>query len=218
MDAWLGALPGGLDARQIPAATLARRHPAPKLCGRAARAEGTAPLCYADLVMTVDHATAPAIDSEVLDALQERMERIIAGDSPNAGRFCGYCYARLDLEEQRCPVCGRSTLDVRHVARIPRDALRVYNAHRRKMRLWVNLFAYLGILLDVLLFIVMIVFLPNPWVWFSVPVLFFGSWYLANLLGGGLGAYLGGRQGVPLRAARWRELLERRAAGENLDT
>jgi hypothetical protein len=171
--------------------------------------------------MTTDHAppASPASgDAAILDALQERMDRIIRGDSPNAGRFCGYCYARLDPDRPACPLCGRDTRETPPVPRVPRDALRAYNAHRRKMRLWVNLFAYLGILLAVILFIVMIVFLPNPWVWFSVPVLFFGSWYLANLLGGGLGAAIGGRQGVPLRAALWGRLLERRAAGENLDT
>jgi hypothetical protein len=51
-----------------------------------------------------------------------------------------------------------------------------------------------------------------------VPVLFFGSWYLANLLGGGVGAAIGGRKGTPARAELWRQLLQRRAAGENLDT
>jgi hypothetical protein len=171
--------------------------------------------------MTTDHAPSTAPDNRdtaILDALQDRMERIIRGDAPNAGRFCGYCYARLDSDQAACSFCGHDSRRTPPVPRVPRAALRVYNAHRRKMRLWVNLFAYLGILLAVVLFIVMIVYLPNPWVWFSVPVLFFGSWYLANLLGGGVGASIGSRQGVPVRAALWRELLERRAAGENLDT
>ncbi|MGH2588239.1 MAG: hypothetical protein ACRDJE_25245 [Dehalococcoidia bacterium] len=170
--------------------------------------------------MTTEQRTVqPASqDSEILTALQERMDRIIQGESPNAGRFCGYCYARLDEGQARCAVCGRTTDEVSPVSRVPRDALRVYNAHRKKMRFWVNLFAYLGILLAIALFVVMIVYLPNPWVWFSVPVLFFGSWYLANLLGGWLGALLGTRQGVPARALLWQQLLEHRAAGENLDT
>lgn len=170
--------------------------------------------------MTTDQRPpSPARNDEaIFDALQERMERIIRGDSPNAGRFCGYCYARLDDESPTCAVCGHSIVDYAPEPRVPRDALRVYNAHRKKMRLWVNLFAYLGILIAVALFIVMIVYLPNPWVWFAVPVLFFGSWYLANLLGGWLGATLGTRQGVPARSAAWQELIQRRAAGENLDT
>jgi hypothetical protein len=172
------------------------------------------------LPMTIDQRSASPSrnDEAILDTLQERMERIIRGDSPNAGRFCGYCYARLDEAASTCAICGRSAADYQPVPRVPRDALRVYNAHRKKMRLWVNLFAYLGILIAVALFIAMIVYLPNPWVWFAVPVLFFGSWYFANLLGGWLGAMLGTRQGVPARSAAWHTLLERRAAGENLDT
>jgi hypothetical protein len=169
--------------------------------------------------MTVDHRSAAAPgDEPILDALQERMERIIRGDSPNTGQFCGYCYARLDQSQQQCALCGRATTQVTPVTRVPRDALRVYNAYRKTMRFWVNLFAYLGILIAVATFIVMIVLLPNPWVWFAVPVLFFGSWYLANLFGGWFGAAIGTRRGVPARSAMWQQLLHRRDAGENLDT
>ena len=170
--------------------------------------------------MTTDHTTAAparAGDEEILETLQERMERIIRGESPNAGRFCGYCYARLDPAHETCPVCGRALAAAGTLPRVPRAALRVYNAYRRAMRLWVNVFAFLGILIAVVLFLVMITYIPNPWVWFSLPVLFFGSYYLANVLGGGIGATLGERRGRPARAALWRELLERRATGENLD-
>ena len=170
--------------------------------------------------MTTNHTTSvPAVvdDEAVLATLQERMERIIRGESPNAGRFCGYCYARLDAAHETCPVCGRPVAEAGALPRVPRTALRVYNAYRRAMRLWVNVFAFLGILIAVILFLVMITYVPNPWIWFSLPVLFFGSYYLANVLGGGIGATLGERRGTPTRAALWRELLERRAAGENLD-
>jgi hypothetical protein len=53
--------------------------------------------------MTTDHAAlAPSVnrDTAILDALQDRMERILRGDSPNAGRFCGYCYARLEPDSR----------------------------------------------------------------------------------------------------------------------
>jgi hypothetical protein len=172
--------------------------------------------------MTTDHAPAAApnadADAPFLDQLQERMDRIIKGESPNSGRFCGYCYGRLDAEQTVCPFCGRELATTGTVERVPRDALRVYNAHRRKMQLWVNIFAFLGIFLAIVIAGAMVTYLPNPWLWFSVPVLFFGSWYLANLLGGGVGAPIGMRQGGEARAAAWRTLLQRRAAGENLDT
>ena len=162
-------------------------------------------------------AAAAAEDERILDALQERMERIIRGDAPNAGRFCGYCYARLEREQERCAVCGRAVEVVPPVSRVPREALRVYNAQRRKMQLWVNLFAFLGIFLAIVLTGAMIALLPNPWNFFAAVSVLFTSWYLANLLGGGLGATIGMRQGGAARAKQWRQLLERRATGENLD-
>ncbi len=166
------------------------------------------------------HNTAdntPAEDGRVLDALQERMERIIRGDAPNAGRFCGYCYARLEREKDTCEVCGRQADDVGVLPRVPREALRVYNAYRRKMQLWVNLFAFLGIFLAIVCTGVMIAFLPAPWNFIAAVTVLFTAWYFANLLGGGVGAAIGVPQGRGARAARWRQLLERRGAGENLD-
>jgi predicted amidophosphoribosyltransferase len=156
-------------------------------------------------------------DEQILDTLQERMERIIRGDAPNAGRFCGYCYARLDRGLDTCPVCGRRTDETGEVRRVPREALRVYNAYRRKMQLWVNLFAFLGIFLAIVLTGVMIAFLPAPWNFIAAVTVLFTAWYFANLLGGGLGAAIGSRQGRTARAARWRQLLQRRVSGENLD-
>ena len=170
--------------------------------------------------MTVDRArppVSPAGDEAILDALQERMDRIIKGESPNAGRFCGYCYARLERDDARCPLCARPVDDVAPVTRVPRDALRVYNAHRRKMQLWVNTFAFTGIFLAIVISGVIVAFFAYPWNFLAVGTLFFGSWYLANLLGGGIGGTLGMRQGVALRSELWQQLLQRRAAGENLD-
>lgn len=170
--------------------------------------------------MTTDRADVAAVpegDLAILERLQERMERIIRGESPNAGRFCGYCYARLERDDGRCSVCGRTTAETPPVERVPREALRVYNAYRGKMQLWVNTFAFAGIFLSIVLCGLIIVYLPNPWKFIVVVVtVLAGSWYFANLFAG-FGALLGMRRGAPIRAARWRELLQRRAAGENLD-
>lgn len=157
------------------------------------------------------------VDPRVLDQLQERMDRIIRGDAPNAGLFCGACYARLEADVARCLVCGVGVAEVAPVGRVPRDVLRVYNAHRRKMQVWVNLFAFGGILLAIVLTGLMIAYLPNPWNFLAAVSVIFTSWYLANLMGGGIGAAIGQRQGVAARNAAWRDLLPRRAAGENLD-
>jgi hypothetical protein len=142
-------------------------------------------------------------DAALLDALQERMERIARGGAPNTGRFCGYCFARLNKDEFQCKVCRRFTRDVLPADSVPRDVLLAYMAHRRKMVFWVNLFAMTGIFISVVLAGLIVYFLPGAFKLLSVPVLLGGAWYFANLLGGGLGGYLGMRSGVQARARKW---------------
>lgn len=147
----------------------------------------------------------PVDDQAILEALQERMERIARGGAPNSGRFCGYCFARLNRDETQCRVCRRYTRDVPPVASVPEAVLRTYLAHRHKMVLWVNLFAFVGIFVAVLLAGLIVAFLPGPLKLLSVPVLLGGSWYFANLLGGGLGGHIGMRTGAAARLRKWRE-------------
>lgn len=160
---------------------------------------------------------ATGADGAMLERLQERMDRIIRGDAPNTGRFCGHCFARLDADDARCAVCGIATDEIAPVGRVPREVLLVYNAHLRKMRLWVNLFAFGGILLAIVLTGLMIAFLPSPWNFLAAVSVIFTSWYFANLMGGGIGAAIGGRQGAAAREAKWAEFSARRAAGETMD-
>src|SRR5690606_32050416 len=63
-----------------------------------------------------------------LDVLQEKMDERIARRVPAAGRFCGFCYARLRQDETICPVCGTSTAERETVNEIPQEALRAYHA------------------------------------------------------------------------------------------
>lgn len=161
--------------------------------------------------------TASGSDQAILARLQERMDRIIRGDAPNTGRFCGWCFARVDEDERRCGICGTATDAVAPVGRVPRAVLRVYNAHLRKMRLWVNLFAFGGILLAIVLTGLMIALLPSPWNFLAAVSVIFTSWYLANLMGGGIGAAIGSRRGAAARDAKWAEFNARRAAGDAVD-
>jgi hypothetical protein len=155
----------------------------------------------------------PRMDDEaILAALQERMERIARGDAPNTGRFCGYCYARLNTGEVSCRICRKHIRDIPPVDAVPRDVLKAYMAHYSKMRLWVNVFAFLGIFIAIVLAGLVLVFLPGALKLLSIPVMLGGAWYFANLLGGGLGGHLGMRTGAAARARRWRAFVERRAA------
>lgn len=151
-------------------------------------------------------------DGAVLAALQERMERIARGGAPNSGRFCGYCYARLNTGETACKVCRRHTRDVAPVSEVPREVLLVYMAQRRRVALWVNLFAFLGIFIAVVLAGLIVAFVPTALKLLAVPVLLGGAWYFANLLGGGVGYHLGRRGGDAIRARRWQSYQSQRGA------
>lgn len=164
--------------------------------------------------MAVDQARRPneqrTDDSVILAALQERMERIARGGAPNSGRFCGYCFARLNTGESRCKVCARSVRDVPPAENVPADVLRAYLAHWNKMRLWVNLWAFAGIFLAIVLAGLCVGFLPGALKLLGVPVLLGGAWYFANLLGGGLGGHIGMRKGTAARARRWQRFQDER--------
>lgn len=156
------------------------------------------------------HPPAEIDHPALLETLQERMERIARGDAPNTGRFCGYCYARLNSDDQQCKVCQTDAGAVVPAERVPDEVLLTYLAHRRKMMLWVNLFAFAGIFIAVVLAGLIVAFFPSATKLLAVPVMLGGAWYFANLLGGGLGGYLGQRSGRTARARRWQSFLDGR--------
>lgn len=151
-------------------------------------------------------------DEAILKALQERMERIARGDAPNSGRFCGTCYARLNSGETACKFCGSDTASVPPVDAVPREVLLAYLAHWNKMRLWVNVFAFLGIFIAIVLAAVPLIFFPSALKLLAVPVMLGGAWYFANLLGGWVGGHLGERTGAAARARKWRAFADQRGA------
>ena len=152
----------------------------------------------------------PADDEAILRALQERMERIARGDAPNSGRFCGNCYARLNSGETACKFCGSDAGRVPPVEAVPREVLIAYLAHWNKMRLWVNVFAFLGIFIAIVLAAVPLIFFPSALKLLAVPVMLGGAWYFANLLGGWVGGNLGERSGAAARARKWRAFAGKR--------
>ena len=155
-----------------------------------------------------------------LDGLQEPMEAIILGQKPNEGRFCGHCYAHLAeprpskrgrLPAGECTACGRSTEAIAPVKKVPNDVLALYLAKRKREGLIVNAFAFFGLFLSLVLSAVLWFTLPGGW-WLVLPfaMLAFGSYYLARLLGLGLGASIGYYSGCGLRDRRWKAYLRDR--------
>ena len=141
------------------------------------------------------------------------MEELGLRKAPNLGRFCGYCYGRLVDVEERCRYCERSVEQVPSVTKVPVYILRVYLAKRRREGIMVNSFAFLGLMLAVVISGVIYFFLVGNWRIIALVVLLAAGWYLANLLGGWIGATLGYRWGRSVRDRYWLQYLEDRRRG-----
>lgn len=152
-------------------------------------------------------------DVAYLDDLQVQMEELGLQQVPNLGRFCGYCYGRLPDGESVCRHCGRSTDEYAPVSKVPIYVLRVYLAKRRREGIMVNSFAFLGLFLAVVLSGVIYFFLIGYWRVIAILFLLLAGWYLANLLGGWIGATLGYNWGKSVRDNYWLRYLEDRRNG-----
>lgn len=167
----------------------------------------------------------PSTQSAVafLDVLQQLMEEIALGARQNHGRFCGNCYAELGeavrrkpsrLPAAQCEICGAWTDDVQPADHVPDEVLSIYLAKRKREGLFVNLFAFSGIFLSIVLSAASWLWLPDNW-WRVLPfaILVFGSYYLARLIGYDVGVPLGSRSGRRLRDRRWRAFELARGSG-----
>jgi hypothetical protein len=143
--------------------------------------------------------------------LDELMASMIAGEAPNVGRFCGYCYTPLTKQAMSCPHCGRSTSDYDPVNKLPMEFGALYRRMRKRESLIVNSFAFAGLGLGVLLFIVLVavavyVFDQSLWMLaFATLVLLVGGRVFAGLLGGWLGDSIGYNYAHRKLADEWRD-------------
>lgn len=153
-----------------------------------------------------------ARERQLLEALQQPMERLGLQEVPNYGRFCGYCFRRLQEDErERCPLCGADLEAAGTVERVPDEVIAIYMAKRKREGLLVNTFAYVGLFVGAASSLAMAMVLPGWWRLGAVLMLVLGSYYLANLFGIAIGGVLGYRWGVSVRNRRWREYVARRA-------
>jgi hypothetical protein len=165
-------------------------------------------------------SVSDAPSAAVLDGLQESMEEIALGQSPNHGRFCGNCYGRLSEPSRRrpsrlpasiCKHCGARTDATPQVHAVPAEVLELYMAKRKREGLIVNLFAFLGIFLALVLSAVVWLITPdNLWKIAPFLVLILGAYYLARVIGYNVGVPVGSRAGRNIRDARWAAYLQRR--------
>ena len=147
-----------------------------------------------------------------LDQLQEKMEERLAHRVPAAGRYCGFCYARLRADDQVCPFCRTLTADRATVTEIPQEVLRAYKAKASTEARWVHTGAFTGLILASVLFILMVIWGPgllgHPALAFGVLLL--GGYFLAQFFGPFLFAQWGYARGARKRDAMWAKFIAER--------
>ena len=154
-------------------------------------------------------AERAAVDVPIFsERLSAVLDAVFKGEAPNAGRFCGSCYTPIDAQRRQCPHCGRSVAERAPVERVPDGVLEMFRRLRRRESLVVNSFAYLGLALGVLTFVLVfyLLFALNANVWwfvFDIVLLFGLSRGLAGLLGGVVGDEVGFRYARRKLAEEW---------------
>jgi hypothetical protein len=147
-----------------------------------------------------------------MDKLQEKMEERLARRVPAAGRFCGFCYARLQAIDTLCPFCERKPAETGTVNDIPQDVLRLYKVKRDTEARWVYGLGFVGLIIAAVLFVVLEVWGPgilgHPA--FGFAVLLLGGYVLAQFFGTFIGAQFGYRNGARKRDRLWAQFLAAR--------
>jgi hypothetical protein len=140
------------------------------------------------------------------------MEERLAHRVPAAGRFCGFCYARLRQEDSVCPFCSTATAARVCVPEIPQDVLRLYQIKQKTEARWVHGGAFFGLIVASILFVVLELWGPGP---LGHPVAGFvvligGGYLMAQFFGVYVGAQIGYRKAASRRDALWGAFLAKR--------
>jgi hypothetical protein len=155
--------------------------------------------------------------------LDEFLDRLQEGETPNAGAFCAFCYNPLPPESVRCDHCGQVLAGRPPVTSVPRDVVEMHRRMRRRESLIVNSFAYLGLGLGLALFLglvaINVLYLDRALWFFVIATVIFlvGSRVLAGILGGYIGDEIGYRYGHTKLAEDWRSHVASREGRRNED-
>jgi hypothetical protein len=161
-------------------------------------------------------AERPGAPREILsERLLLLLDDILAGQAPNAGRFCGYCYHPLPPEREVCSHCGRSSTERPTVAAVPRPVIEMHKRRRGREGLVVRTIAWGGLTVGVILALLPLAFANVSW--WSV-VAFFGLlaffYLLSANLANSLGDSLGYRWGQSLVRREWTRFIAARDADD----
>jgi hypothetical protein len=131
--------------------------------------------------------------------LEAFLDQVHEGTTPNAGRFCPFCYNPLPPGFDRCDHCGQDLQDRPTLESLPSVVLEMYRRKQRRESLVVNSFAYLGLALGLAIFLglvaVNVLYLDKAFWFFLLATVVFlvGSRLLAGVIGGVIGDEVGYR-------------------------
>ena len=148
--------------------------------------------------------------------LETFLEQLDAGETPNSGTFCSFCYNPLPVEYQRCDHCGQALSERPAVNSLPPAVVEMFRRKQKRESLIVNSFAYLGLALGLAIFLGMVainVLYMERALWFfllATLVFLVGSRALAGIIGGYIGDEIGYRYANKRLAEDWAEHLTTR--------
>jgi hypothetical protein len=155
-------------------------------------------------------AATPRNGHRVFSArLEAFLDNIDAGQAPNSGSFCAFCYNPLPSGFQRCDHCGQDTRERPPIDFLPDAVIEMYQRKQKRESIIVNSFAYLGLALGLAIFLGMVainvLYLDRALWFFVVATLVFlvGSRLLAGILGGIVGDEVGFRYAQKHLAEDW---------------
>jgi hypothetical protein len=151
--------------------------------------------------------------------LETFLDQLQAGEVPNHGRFCSFCYNPLPPDFTKCDYCGQDLRERPSITSLPDSVIAM---HRRKQRLEsiiVNSFAYAGLALALALFLGMVainVLYIDRVLWFyfiAIGVLLIGARVLPAIIGGVIGDEIAYRYANRRLAEDWAEHVAARENG-----
>ena len=162
-------------------------------------------------------ATYGEADSARSEIFSERLlvllDDVLAGQAPNAGRFCGYCYHPLSPERNVCPHCDRSTSEWAPADAVPRAVFAMHRRRRGREGMVVRTIAWGGLTIGVIVALLPFVFADVTW--WSVLAFFgllFGFYVLSANLANSVGDALGYRWGQAIVRREWAQFTAERDA------
>jgi hypothetical protein len=141
--------------------------------------------------------------------LEAFLENLDAGQAPNAGSFCAFCYNPLTPDSERCDHCGQSGRERPQITSLPAAVLEMYQRKQRRESVIVNGFAYFGLALGLALFLglvaINVLYLDRAFWFFVIATLVFlvGSRLFAAIFGGVIGDEVGFRYAGRRLAEDW---------------